>query len=166
MPGICEVSLAAAQTSRPPDTGQSKCYDNGREIPCPDQGRSSLRDNKDGTISDINAVLMWQQGDAQNDDRFYTLGEAKSYCASLKLAGQKDWRLPSKRELLSIVNKGRTFPAIDTRLFPACRPALYWSDNTLSNDSDEAWPVHFGNGTVDSFPESDAMYVRCVRVGP
>ena len=76
---------------------------------------------------------MWQQGDGQN---FHpgsgwcegecppvytprTWQEAVDYCTALDLPGS-GWRLPTRLELLTLVNYGLPYPdpAIDARYFP------------------------------------------------
>ncbi len=145
-----------------PDTGQTKCYDNTKEIPCPQPGEAfygqdaqyqgppmAYRDNGDGTVTDLNTGLMWQQGDDQNGPEwpygYYTWQQAMDYCAALDLAGHSDWRLPARLELLSLVNYGIPYPGptIDTRYFPNCRSDLYWSGSTDAYGPDGAWYVDF-----------------------
>ncbi len=57
------------------DTGQEDCFDSFAGIPCPPEGQShfgqdaqyeglqpSYQDNGDGTVTDLNTGLMWEQG--------------------------------------------------------------------------------------------------------
>ena len=46
------------------------------------------------------------------------------------LCGQKDWRLPLMEELRSIVNYGRSFPAIDIDYFPNTPSKRFWAIET------------------------------------
>ena len=70
--------------------------------------------NGDGTVSDINTGLMWQQVTAPGR---YTWLQALNYCETFNLAGYNDWRLPTIKELESIVDLS-IYPAIDTNIFP------------------------------------------------
>jgi len=78
-----------------PDTGIDKCYDDEEEITCPSPGEPfygqdaqydgpqlSYQDNGDGTVSDLNTGLMWQQSD---DETERTWQEALDYCEALTL---------------------------------------------------------------------------------
>jgi len=159
--GILDVSTACAQAYRLPDTGQDKCYDGyGNEITCPQPGKPfygqdaqykgpqpAFRDNGDGTVSDLNTGLVWQKGDSQNG-QYRDWQQAVDYCASLDLGGHTDWRLPSKKELMSIVDYGRSYPAINTAFFPDCRSGYYWSSRTYADYPYYAWGVYFGYGYV------------------
>jgi hypothetical protein len=173
---LFEPEPASATAPHLPDTGQSNCYDNTKEIPCPtpagpfygqdaqNQGaQPSYRDNLDGTVSDLNTGLMWQQGDAHNDWGF-GWEEAVTYCDALPLAGHADWRLPSRRELLSIVDYGMYNPAIDTQYFPGCLfDNKYWSSTVTANGPDSAWEVYFSYGAAYPDGKAYALYARCVR---
>ena len=56
-------------------------------------------DNGDGTVTDLNTGLMWQQG---VDDKM-TLDEALDGASSFDLAGYSDWRVPTIKELYSLI---------------------------------------------------------------
>jgi len=161
-----------------PDTGIDKCYDNHSEITCPSPGEPfygqdaqydgpplSYQDNGDGTVSDLNTGLMWQQSD---DGTTRTWQGACDYCEALALplGGYSDWRLPNRRELMSIVDYSRFKPPIDTEYFPDCRWSYYWSGSTYVANSPFAWYVVFLYGSVYHYGKAHHGYVRCVRGGP
>lgn len=64
------------------------------------------------------------------------------------LCGARDWRLPSRRELQSIVDRGRYSPAIDTNYFPDLGSTIwwYWSSSPGAGYADYAWLVAFDDG--------------------
>jgi hypothetical protein len=172
--------LAAPQMAQTyPDTGQTKCYNATQEIPCPQQGQPfygqdgnyqwfqlAYRDNGNGTVIDLNTGLIWQQGDAQNDAGGRTWQEAVDYCASLDLGNHADWRLPTKKELASLVDYAipHPGPTIDTTYFPECRTSTYyWSSSSFACYQGAAWGVHFYEGYVFFYNKNTNLYVRCVR---
>ena len=179
------------------DTGQEKCYGNSKEIVCPRPGRSfygqdaqyqgfamAYRDNGDGTVTDLNTGLMWQK---TPDFVKRTLVGAEAYAESLGLAGYGDWRLPTIKELFSIVDfrgniRTRT-PYINSYYFDFEYPntaegwriidAQYRSGNryvgtTMLGDR-SAFGFNFADGRIKSYPvagrRAGRQYVRCVR-GP
>ncbi len=94
------------------DTGQVYCYGDGGSIPCPESGepyagqdaqyagnQPSYVDNGDGTITDLNTGLMWQQDPGEK----MTYDEAVAGASSFSLAGYDDWRLPTIKELYSLI---------------------------------------------------------------
>jgi hypothetical protein len=94
------------------DTSQGKCYDNNAEISCPAEGSAfygqdaqyaglaaSYRDNGDGTVSDLVTGLMWQKDPGQK----VTFDEGMQSAGSFALAGYNDWRVPTIKELYSLI---------------------------------------------------------------
>jgi hypothetical protein len=94
------------------DTGQTACYDSAAEIFCPAEGEayygqdaqyagnaSSYTDNGDGTVTDNVTGLIWQQDPGEK----MTFQQAVSLVESFELAEYQDWRLPTIKELYSLI---------------------------------------------------------------
>lgn len=142
--GLCAAALlfcgfVPALAFMLPDTGQTTCYDQvGKVISCPAPGQPlaqdgsyninplSYTDNGDGTVTDNNTGLMWQQQDDGNTYNWFKASgtydatynpTSEDVCGSLTLGGYSDWRLPAKKELMTIVNYGVPYPGptIDSR---------------------------------------------------
>ena len=79
-----------------------------------------------------------------------------------ELCGLSDWRLPTKRELLSIVDNSSLKPAVDTRFFPNTVPAYYWSSSPYADQSALAWQVYFLYGEASPDEKSQARHLRLV----
>lgn len=75
------------------------------------------------------------------------------------------WRLPTRRELLSIVHNGVSSPTIDIAYFPGTQSNPYWSADTYVPDTAAAWVVNFINGYTSSEYKTFTYYVRLVRSG-
>jgi hypothetical protein len=157
-------------------TGQTSCYNASSSMTCPTsssadffgqdaqyaaQGICTPQSFTVQTISsekvvlDNNTGLMWQQ---TIPTLTHTWGEAVSYCNNLTYASYIDWRLPTPKELLTIVN-----PAIDTSYFPGTPSNYFWSSSTLVGITSGAWIVYFNNGHVISYDKTNYCFVRCVR---
>jgi hypothetical protein len=127
-----------------------------------------LMDNGDGTISDKVSNLMWQR---QDDDTERYWEEAKRYCSGLTLAGHTDWRMPTLRELLTIVDKNKTNPAINTKYFPVGVSHAYpntvdsrcWTSTPKARQTYEMYYVNFYDGHHMESWRSASRRVRCVR---
>lgn len=101
------------------DTGQVRCYGNGGEMDCPAPGQpfygqdaqfrgatSAYRDNGDSTITDLNTGLMWSKGLSGHK---VTPEEAARDARNLNLGGHQDWRVPTIKELYSLIDfRGHT----------------------------------------------------------
>ncbi|MBI5557052.1 MAG: DUF1566 domain-containing protein [Deltaproteobacteria bacterium] len=81
--------------------------------------------------------------------------------------GHDDWRLPSVKELSSLLNASIPMPGptIDTSYFPDTVSSDYWSSTTSVNYTYNAWRVHFTSGYVASLNKSNSYYARAVRAG-
>jgi hypothetical protein len=91
----------------------------------------------------------------------YTWNEAIEYCKNLRLAGYDDWRLPTVKELLTLVDYDRFNPAINPMFGGVA--SYYWSSTTDVGDTSSAWYVGFNNGYVSSLTKTSYYYVRAVR---
>ena len=106
--------------------------------------------------------LMWQDNaDAKTVQKNWN--GAVEYCQNLTLFGFNDWRLPTRDELLSIVDKNKS-PTIKKE-FQNVTSSYYWSSTTIASDSDRAWRVYFGGGDDGWGGKTLSLYVRCVRSG-
>ena len=146
-----------------PDTGQTTSYtttygeDHDYTINPP-----SYTDNGNGTITDNVTGLIWQKED---DNTTRTWSDAGTYCDNLSLGGYTDWRLPSKKELISIVNYGAFNPVINATYFPNTDTDtfLYWLSTTYASSSTDAWNLNFYNGDLINGSKSGSYLARCVR---
>lgn len=113
----------------------------------------------DKTVIDQGTGLEWQKIDSST---MHTWQNALAYCEALSLDDKTDWRVPNIRELKSLVDYSRDYPAIDPSI--PCRSSSYWSSTTVANDShSSAWIVFFGNGDDVWKLTTGSTYVRCVR---
>lgn len=83
------------------------------------------------------------------------------------LCGAHDWRLPTRRELQSLVDYSVTLPnpTLDTNWFPNSLAERYWTQESFffAPGIDDVMVVHFGGGEVLTQPSSDGAAVRLVR---
>jgi Protein of unknown function (DUF1566)/K319L-like, PKD domain len=145
-----------------PDTGQTESFtdvfgeDSDYTI-----NPMSFTDNGDGTITDNVTGLVWQRDD---NDTPLKESSADEVCQDSTTAGYDDWRLPTKKELMSIVDYGTNTPAIDLASFPDMGAFEYWSSTLLKRNITHAWDIDFSIGEV-LFGGKETMSLRsvCVR---
>lgn len=75
------------------------------------------------------------------------------------------WRLPTRRELLSIVNYDGSSPSVDATFFPATLANDYWSNDPSQLYPADRWYVHFGDGHSLADSTTNLFHVRLVRSG-
>jgi len=110
---ILTISNGFAQLNYPiVDTGQTTFYDNDSIIQKPDHNdtfygqdanyeglQPNYQNNSDGTITDLNTGLTWQKMMQEK----MTYEEALQAAESLELGGYDDWRIPTIKELYSLI---------------------------------------------------------------
>lgn len=139
---------------------------------CPNDANRFTISPADDTVTDNCTGLEWQRFTADRDgdgqitsaDLFHSWCEALDYCFNLSFAGHGDWRLPSVRELESIVDYGRFNPSIDPDF--GAESATYWSSTSCANDPHNAWLIFFGDGDGNQFSKNSGSHVRAVRNAP
>lgn len=196
-------------------TNQSKAYNNSNEITIPSSGEAfygqnanypglapSYTDHGDGTISDNITGLMWQKSPDLNQDGQInsadklTLQNAIAAAAQQNTGGYHDWRLPTIKELYSLIlfsgydvsspNPSILIPFIDTNFFDFAYgdltagerliDAQYLSSteyvSTTMMNSPTVFGVNFADGRIKGYgyvmPGGLQMdfYVQYVRGNP
>ncbi len=186
-----------------PGTGQLLAYDEQGEIPLPRRGSEffgqdatnnlippKYRDNKDGTVTDLVTGLVWMKTLGAK----MTFAEAQDALRELNKKGPSDWRIPSVKELYSLIlYSGQVFGDKSIKLFVDPRvfeqpigdvgrgerevDAQVWSStpfNGLTMGRDQSqFGVNFVDGRIKSYPLRDPrtgslsrMYFRFVRGNP
>jgi hypothetical protein len=142
-------------------TGQTVCYDEARPIAPPRRGQAfygqdaqfpgpaaSYRDNGDGTISDLVTGLMWQKDPGAK----VTYAAAVAGAAACRLGGYTDWRLPSLKELYSLID----FSGVDVG--PPGPPGAPAGGGARPFINTNYFVFHYGDPAVGDRP-IDSQYV-------
>lgn len=136
--------------------------------------RHNFVDNGNGTVTNLETGLMWQQF---SDGNAYTMSEATgrsimgirnennglSVCANLALGGYADWRTPRLWEVESLRDFTFPSPRIDHAAFPGTLKTAYLSDSWAPNS--KANYVEFDEGQVLRVDIFSRYLLRCVRGG-
>ena len=72
---------------------------------------STYIDNGDGTVLDLSFGLMWEQATFQESNTFSNLADATNYCQQLDLAGFENWRMPTVKEMISLLETRTSVPS-------------------------------------------------------
>ena len=175
-----------------PRTGQTRCYDAaGKEVTCTGSGQDGairagapiptprFQDNRNGTVTDKLTGLIWLK-DANcaavsskvwTDALTAASNLANGTCGLSDGSKAKDWHLPNKNELLSLIDITNMNPALPSgHPFVNVQNTWYWtSTSSAYSPTDRAWLVHVGSGAADDYSgnyyKSNSSYVWPVRAG-
>jgi hypothetical protein len=208
-PSVTGVAPAAQPQPQVPyqivDTGQTTCYDNHRAIAFPKPGQPfwgqdaqyqghqpAYKDNGDGTVTDLNTGLMWVKARGSK----VAWQDAVSGAAACRVGGYRDWRMPTIKELYSLINftgycrgwAANSIPYLDTTYFDFAYGKVSagervidcqdWSGTTYDapgmHHNDLVFGVNFADGRIKGYPRFDPrtrdrrhkLYVRYVRGNP
>lgn len=170
------------------DTGLVTSYSNHESISLPHAGEQfygqdsnyithdfSYTDNGNGTVTDHVTGLMWQQDPGAK----MTWREAVAYVDTCQLAGYTDWRLPTIKELYSLMDfSGETKhkPYINSDYFvfsygdvtgeraidsQYATSTIYESGTMGGNTT--VFGVNFADGRIKGYPVDKDFYVMLVR---
>lgn len=176
------------------DTDQTTFYDNSGSILEPNLGEdfygqdahfignlSNYVDNDDGTVTDLTTGLMWQQN---LPDSKYTFEECVIYASNSSLAGYSDWRLPTIKELYSLIlYSGRTgidesssVPYLNTDYFDFRFGSIFGErfidaqyatstiyKGTTMNGNETMFGVNFVDGRIKGYPTFKEFEIKLVR---
>ncbi len=194
---------AGALPYRVVGTGQTSCYSDRGAIAPPAAGQPfsgqdaqhpgpapSYRNNGDGTVSDLNTGLMWVKARGQK----MSWDNAVAGAAACRVGGYSDWRMPTIKELYSLINfdggcagtVANSRPYIDTRYFDFAYgdesqgvriiDCQDWSATrylgTTMGGNMTVFGVNFADGRIKGYPgafpngRGAQMYARYVRGNP
>ena len=161
-------------------TGQTGCYDgDGTETACANTGQDGefrsgadwpsprFAENNDGTVTDNLTGLIWTKDANTPGTSSCVSATDKTWQQSLEhidclnsanYLGFNDWRLPNRKELLSLVDFSKFNPSIsEGSPFVNVKSGGYWSSSSLSynNNTHFAWFIDMGNGYIDTDDKSN-----------
>jgi len=209
LPAEASAQARAAPSAPTPyrvvDTGQTHFFSDTGPLPRPPRPaepffgqdafyrgpQPNYRDNADGTVTDLATGLMWQK--TPELDRKLTYPEAVAQPARCRLAGHADWRLPTVKELYSLINFNGNcraqppVPYLDTRFFDfrfgdeskgeRLIDSQFWSGTEYVGQSrpgsGRVFGVNFADGRIKAYPrdvgrtgQTAVHFVRLVRGNP
>jgi len=123
-------------------------------------------------VQDNLTGLVWENktddGSFHDKVNLYTWERAMEFGTTLNsqnFGGHNDWRLPTTKELSTIVDSSIPYPGptINTDYFPNTKLSCYWSSTTDVGNPYHAWYVYFSGGDVGYNYKSTYYRVRVVR---
>ena len=159
-------------------TDQKNCYDAAGEIvPCEGTGQDGEKKTggfvpqerfsvNEKTAVDQATGLEWTL-DASIAEFPLDWNEAFEFVRNMskkKTFGHADWRLPSRRELFSLVSHTAINPALpENHPFVAPFSGYYWTSDSCARLSNQAWYIHLGGARVQRGMKHGSYMVWPVR---
>jgi len=147
----------------------TKLDEDGNDLPDEATEWIMVRDNVTGLIWEVKTDV----GTIHNNGDEYNWYDAQDYFIdtinSQNFGGNSDWRLPTIKELSTIVDSSISYPGplINLAYFPNTQTPAYLSSTTYASNPNFAWAIVFTNGIVSEGDKSISFfsYVRAVRGG-
>lgn len=103
---------------------------------------------KNGTVIDAQTRLMWRRMPLKKRlTHQQALDAVRRFNADGGFAGYRDWRMPKKDELASLVVEGQR-PAICHEAFPRTPLSWFWTSSCCEQNDRFAWDIDFYDGTI------------------
>ena len=104
--------------------------------------------------------LVWEDS-YESKTTTRNFNDAQKYCDKLNIGGFDDWRLPTRLELLTIIDDTKYNP-MSSKLKNIAAYS-YLSSSVAVGTNDYIWYVDFLDGKVRNYAKDSTYYVRCVR---
>ena len=114
-------------------------------------------------VLDRETGLVWERSPSTTTGATW-FGQS-FHCIDLNTGGRTGWRLPTIQELLSLVDRSQSNPALPSGHPFNVQSSNYWASTTPGN-ADSAWVVAFSSGSVGAGDKSSSGGLAwCVRGG-
>ncbi len=118
-------------------------------------------------VLDAKTGLTWQRcvlGQTWKDGTCVGSASKHSHKQAMTLAKTKTgWRLPTVKELATLVDTGRGQPAIDLKAFPAAPGDWFCTSSPYLGSANLAWYVDFLHGNSSPLNHEQRHHIRLVR---
>lgn len=130
-----------------------------KSLPTNDAGPDGCNSSRFKCVMGGEAVLDKQTGliwsrDGNLAKKGVPWQKAEKFCQNVEIGNEKGWRLPTKDELIALLDTSQSYPAL-----PKGHPFKnvgspkgqrhYWTSNEYESDSNSAWIVCSRGGSVE-----------------
>lgn len=166
-------------TQIPPPTRNVRLVRGGHPVDTAcNNSANRFTDHLDGTVSDTRTGLMWKSCPEGYSGNTCTTGTVLPFSSVASVVtqlgnanravdkGYADWRVPTRNELASLVNRVCKNPSILTGVFLANESKPYITSSLNVNaTATQVWSVDFTDGNVKPDLLNRNYYLRLVRAG-
>ncbi len=136
-------------------------------------------DNGNGTVTDMSTGLIWLKNANCTDALAGITGGQLSWenaltwssvmksgsCGLSDSSVEGDWHLPTKNELVGIMQGNEAISSSEMRAFTAIQSNIYWSSTSFTAFLTYAWHVPLDGALVSPTDKANTYYVWSVRSG-
>lgn len=144
-PAVPDTTKTLSSSDGPPDgcnSSRFKCL----------MGDEAVMDRQTGLIWARNAYVAGKK---------MSWHDAVTFCQNLRLGRQKGWRLPSREEMISLLDTSQSGPAL-----PRGHPfrnvgtvgCTYWTATEQTDDSEIIWIIKINLGAVQQYLKTYGSY--------
>lgn len=169
------TTKAPSSTTLPPvksivfKTGQTSSYDASGAVSTTilddghyKKGVAKNYERSNNIVTDKETGLIWQ------DDTAVTTkvksADISGYCGTVTLGGHTDWRLPTRKELGSLINYSPTAShAMPSEFLNVATSSGDFYATSTSYNASNMYAIRFDTGREQYQPTASSKYVRCVR---
>ncbi len=172
-------TATASTESQPPKSSAAPDQIPSRKIAAPGKARPEemnppaqerFIDEGNGTIKDTRSGLVWTK-DADcfgkqtwQESAVACQNLASGQCGLSDASNAGEWRLPTKQELKSLVDRTKRFPSLpEGHPFLDVEPSYYWTSTDCNWDERYVWTSHLGLGGGVNGKKTNRFYTWCVR---
>jgi len=119
--------------------------------------KSYVRDDKQEIVLDTSTNRVYYDSTPSSKMHFF---QAWEYCQKMDYIGQRDWRVPSKDELRSLLELSRRTINVK-HAFKNVKEEKYWT--STEDKYEQAYYVDFDLGRYSTDKYTDKYRVICVR---
>lgn len=137
------------------------CITNVTAQECNDQ----FKVQENGTIFDANTQLVWMACPLGLSGHGCKTGEAEtmSWITAIDTGLKSQWRMPTKNELLSLIDRQCKDSKFNTAIFPNTPSTFFWTASKRRDNSQLALAVNFADGLEYDKNRFQYYFVRFVK---
>jgi hypothetical protein len=114
----------------------------------------------EGIVTEHVTGLMWEDTESVTTEK-YNWTAAKKHCANLILFDATDWKLPTRKELATLLDYGKTNSKIDNNFIQTASD-VYWTRTEAKWADNKAMAISFKFANQYPASRATSYYVRCV----
>jgi Protein of unknown function (DUF1566) len=107
--------------------------------------------------------LQWDGRACEGDAQTFSFDKARQHAQFESTNSKKNWRVPTLKELFTLVDKAQPAPTIDPKAFPNTPAIQFWTSTLNAKENHRAHFVFFATGLSNEDVRVMPLHLRLVR---